>query len=159
MFARQRVHDLGVCKAIGMTPRQILTMITSWILAPGLAVAAIALPTGIALEHAVATAIVNAQTSQLSQVVPPGVAGRASQRLPTSSGHARVLFAAGSNRRERVIDARAGGPSEAVGLPDAYNPGTLALVVVAGLAIATLGALLPASWAAVSNTTTALRTE
>jgi ABC-type antimicrobial peptide transport system permease subunit len=24
MLARQRVHDLGVCKAIGMTPRQIL---------------------------------------------------------------------------------------------------------------------------------------
>ncbi|MGN6169417.1 MAG: FtsX-like permease family protein [Solirubrobacteraceae bacterium] len=37
MLARQRVHDLGVCKAIGMTPRQIVTMITCWGLAPGLA--------------------------------------------------------------------------------------------------------------------------
>jgi hypothetical protein len=34
-------YDLGVCKAIGMAPRQILTMITCWVLAPGLAAAAI----------------------------------------------------------------------------------------------------------------------
>jgi ABC-type antimicrobial peptide transport system permease subunit len=158
-LARQRVHDLGVCKAIGMTPRQILTMITCWVLAPGLVAAAIALPAGIALEHTVATTVVSAQTSRLSQIVPPGGARSASQRFPAGSAHARVLFPAGSHRGERVIDARAGGPPTDVGLPDAYNPGTLALVVFAGLAIAALGALLPASFAAISNTTTALRAE
>jgi putative ABC transport system permease protein len=44
-------------------------------------------------------------------------------------------------------------------LPPAYNPGTLAIVVLAGLAIAALGALLPATWAAASKTTTALGAE
>jgi ABC-type antimicrobial peptide transport system permease subunit len=155
MLARQRVHDLGVYKAIGMTPRQIITMITCWVLAPGLAAAAIALPAGIVLEHAVATAIVNAQTSQLSQIAPPSGAGRAAPRSPTSCGHANVY----SHGGRQVLALAAGGPCQSVGLPNAYNPGTLTLVILAGLGIATLGALLPASWAAASKTTTALRAE
>jgi hypothetical protein len=142
-----------------MTPRQILTMITCWVLAPGAAAVAIALPTGIALEHVVATAIVSAQTSQLSRVVPPGGAGKGPPGVTTSSGQARVVFSAGPHESRRQVIDRAGGPSETVGLPNAYTPGTLALVVLGGLAIATLGALVPASWAAASSTTTALRAE
>jgi putative ABC transport system permease protein len=46
-----------------------------------------------------------------------------------------------------------------VGLPPAYRPGTLAIVVLAGLAIAALGALLPATWVASSKTSTALRAD
>ena len=40
-----------------------------------------------------------------------------------------------------------------------YTPGGLALLALAGLAIAITGALGPAAWAAVSRTTTALRAE
>lgn len=124
-----------------------------------MAAAAIALPTGIVLEHAVATAVVNGRTSQLSQVGTAGGAGREASRSPAGSGYVRVYLTAGRNGRQRVINARAGGSSPSVGLPNAYNPGTLALVILAGLAIATLGAVIPASWAAVSKTTTALRVE
>jgi putative ABC transport system permease protein len=44
MLARRRVHDLGVCKAIGMTPRQIIVTIVSWMIAPAVVAAVIALP-------------------------------------------------------------------------------------------------------------------
>ncbi len=44
-------------------------------------------------------------------------------------------------------------------LTRAYTPGTLALLVLAGLAIAIAGALGPAIWAAAAKTTTALHAE
>jgi len=44
-------------------------------------------------------------------------------------------------------------------LTQPYAPGALALLVLAGLAIAVAGALGPAVWAAVSGTTTALHAE
>jgi putative ABC transport system permease protein len=46
MLTRERVHDLGVCKAVGMTPRQTIAMVTCWAIAPAIAAAAIALPAG-----------------------------------------------------------------------------------------------------------------
>jgi hypothetical protein len=143
-------------------------MITSWVLAPGMAAAAIALPAGIALEHAVATAVVNAQTSRLSQVAPPGGAGRASPRLASGSDDQRVVGAGQGRTRSitrlgthgrQAIPGDNGMSSQSLGLPNAYNPGTLALVILAGLGIATIGALLPASWAAASKATTALQAE
>jgi ABC-type antimicrobial peptide transport system permease subunit len=158
MLVRQRFRELGVLKAIGMTPRQIVTMITCWVLAPGLAAAAIALPAGIVLERAVATAVVNAQTRQLSQIVPPRGATGAARPAPTPV-RARLYLRAGRHRGRRVIDVGPRGPSATSGLPNAYNPGTLALVILSGLAIATLAALLPAFWAAASRTTAALRAE
>lgn len=42
---------------------------------------------------------------------------------------------------------------------DVYHPGTLVPLVLGGLVIATLGALLPATWAVRTTTATALRTE
>jgi putative ABC transport system permease protein len=157
MLARQRVHDLGVYKAIGMTPRQIVTMIICWVLAPGLAAAAIALPAGIALEHTVATAIVNAQTSQLSLVLPPRGPTAA---FTTRPSHPRVFSAPGIHgQRRRTLVGGGGRMTGPGGIPNVYSAGTLALVIVIGLAIAALGALLPAFWAATSNTITALRAE
>jgi len=47
MATRERVHDLGVFKAVGMTPRQTLAMVICWIAAPTIAAAAIALPAGL----------------------------------------------------------------------------------------------------------------
>jgi putative ABC transport system permease protein len=42
---------------------------------------------------------------------------------------------------------------------NAYKPAEIVLLALSALAIAVLGALLPASWAARSKTATALRTE
>jgi putative ABC transport system permease protein len=47
MATRERVHDLGVFKAVGMTPRQTLTMVICWVAAPTLAATVIALPAGL----------------------------------------------------------------------------------------------------------------
>jgi putative ABC transport system permease protein len=47
------VHDLGVFKAIGMMPRQVIAMVVCWVAGTGLVAGLIALPAGIALHHAV----------------------------------------------------------------------------------------------------------
>ena len=51
LHTRERVHDLGVFKAIGMTPRQAVTMVVCWVAGIGLAAGLIAVPAGIALHH------------------------------------------------------------------------------------------------------------
>jgi putative ABC transport system permease protein len=48
---RERVHDLGVFKAIGMTPRQTIAMVVCSVAGIGLAADLIAIPAGIALHH------------------------------------------------------------------------------------------------------------
>ena len=50
MATRERVHDLGVFKAVGMTPRQVIAMVTCWVVAPAVIAAAIALPAGLILQ-------------------------------------------------------------------------------------------------------------
>jgi putative ABC transport system permease protein len=45
------------------------------------------------------------------------------------------------------------------GVVSVYTPGGLTLLALAGVAIAAAGALGPATWAAASKTTTALRAE
>ncbi len=47
MATRERVHDLGVFKAVGMTPRQTITMVVCWVIAPAVIATAIALPAGL----------------------------------------------------------------------------------------------------------------
>ena len=47
LATRERVHDLGVFKAVGMTPRQAITMVICWVIAPAVIAAAIALPAGL----------------------------------------------------------------------------------------------------------------
>jgi putative ABC transport system permease protein len=49
--AREKVHDLGVFKAIGMTPRQTIAMVVCWVAGIGLLAGLIAVPVGIALQH------------------------------------------------------------------------------------------------------------
>ncbi len=50
MATRERVHDLGVFKAVGMTPRQTITMVVCWVIAPAIIAAAIALPAGLIIQ-------------------------------------------------------------------------------------------------------------
>ncbi len=81
MLARERVHDLGIFKAIGMTPPQTITMVICWVITPGIAAAIIALPAGIAVHNIVIHAINNDQQpaslraallSTLEHVFTPG---------------------------------------------------------------------------------------
>jgi putative ABC transport system permease protein len=116
MLARERVHDLGIFKAIGMTPPQTITMVICWVITPGIAAAIIALAAGIALHTTVIQAINNDQSASVKAAL-----------LST--------------------------------LVHVYNPGELALLALAALTVAAIGALGPAIWASLSKTTTALRAE
>lgn len=54
---RDRVHDLGVVKALGMTPRQTVTMVLSSILTIGLLGGLLGVPAGVALQRMVVPAM------------------------------------------------------------------------------------------------------
>jgi len=54
---RERVHDLGVHKALGMTPRQTTTMVISSVLVTGLIGGVIGAAVGVALQRAVLDAM------------------------------------------------------------------------------------------------------
>ena len=48
MTTRDRVHDLGVFKSLGMRPGQVVIMVTCWVVGPALVAGAIAAPAGAA---------------------------------------------------------------------------------------------------------------
>ncbi len=60
LHIRERVHDIGVFKAIGMTPRQTIAMVVCWVAGTGLVAGLIAVPAGIVLHGAVLPAMANA---------------------------------------------------------------------------------------------------
>lgn len=109
---RERVHDLGIHKALGMTPRQTLTMVVTSVVLPGLAGGALGVPLGLAVHSAVIPAM----------------------------GHAADLRLPGS-------------------VTDVYDIRDLVLLGLSGVAVAVLGSLPPAGWAARVRTATALRAE
>jgi putative ABC transport system permease protein len=109
---RERVHDLGVFKAVGMTPRQAIVMVVCSVAGPGLVAGLIAIPAGIALH----------------QYVLPRMAAAAGTDLPSS-------------------------------FLNVYSDPELAILALAGVVIAAIGALLPAGWAAETSTASALRAE
>ena len=68
-MTRELVHDLGVFKAVGMTPRQTIAMVVTTVAATGLIAGLIAVPAGIALHQAILPIMGNgAQTD-----FPPGI--------------------------------------------------------------------------------------
>jgi putative ABC transport system permease protein len=60
---RERAHDIGVFKALGMTPGQTLAMITCSVAITGLVAGIIAVPAGILLHHGVIPAMASAANS------------------------------------------------------------------------------------------------
>jgi putative ABC transport system permease protein len=62
---REKAHDIGVFKAIGMTPRQTLTMVVCSVGVTGLVAGVIAVPAGILLHHDVLPAMAHAANSGL----------------------------------------------------------------------------------------------
>jgi putative ABC transport system permease protein len=109
---RERAYQLGVFRAVGMTPRQTIAMVVCSVAGTGLVAGVVAIPAAIALVRT---------------LVP-------------------------------VMGAAAG-----TGMPpsylDVYSAAELAGLALTGVVIAVAGALLPASWAARSSTSSVLRAE
>jgi putative ABC transport system permease protein len=112
MTTRDKVHDLGIFKAIGMRPGQVLAMVCCWVLAPAIIAAVLAAPAAVELNTATLTSMARAANT--------GVPGSLAAVFPIAK---------------------------------------LAMLSLAALVIAALGALLPASWAARARVAAALRTE
>jgi putative ABC transport system permease protein len=66
---RERVHDLGVFKAVGMTPRQTIAMVVCSVAGVGLVAGVIAIPAGVALQRYVLPVMAHAAQTG----VPPSV--------------------------------------------------------------------------------------
>jgi len=93
MTTRDRVHDLGVFKALGMRPGQVLTMVVCWIAIPAVVAGAIAAPAAVALNAATVRAMAGtAHTgvpASFTQVFPP-------TRLAVLALAALIIAAAGA---------------------------------------------------------------
>jgi putative ABC transport system permease protein len=112
MSTRDRVRDLGIFKALGMRPGQVILMVVCWIVVPAIVAAAVAAPAAVALNNATLHAM----------------AGAAHTGIPAS-------FA------------------------QVFGPARLAVLSLAALVIAVVGALAPAAWAARARPATALQAE
>ena len=112
MSTRDRVRDLGIFKALGMRPGQVVLMVVCWIVVPAIVAAAVAAPAAVALNNATLHAM----------------AGAAHTGIPAS-------FA------------------------QVFGPARLAVLSLAALVIAVVGALAPAAWAARARPATALQAE
>jgi putative ABC transport system permease protein len=93
MTTRDRVHDLGIFKALGMRPGQMLAMVVCWIAGPAVVAAAIAAPAAAALNtatvHAMAGTAHTGVPASFTEVLPPS-------RLALLSLAALVIAAAGA---------------------------------------------------------------
>jgi putative ABC transport system permease protein len=93
MTTRDRVHDLGIFKALGMRPGQMLVMVVCWIAGPAIVAAAIAAPAAVLLNNATVQAMAGtAHTgipASFTQVFPPA-------RLALLSLAALVIAIAGA---------------------------------------------------------------
>jgi len=60
---RERAHDIGIFKSLGMTPRQTMTMVVCSVGITGLVAGIVAVPAGILLHHEVLPAMAHAANS------------------------------------------------------------------------------------------------
>jgi putative ABC transport system permease protein len=98
LHTRERVHDLGVFKAVGMTPRQTIAMVVCWVAGTGLVAGLIAVPAGIFLHGIVLPSMANAAdvgvpANLLNVYHPAEIAGLALAGLAIAV--AGALFPAG----------------------------------------------------------------
>jgi putative ABC transport system permease protein len=75
MTTRDRVHDLGIFKALGMRPGQIVVMVICWIAVPAIVAAVIAAPAAVVLNtatlHAMAATAHTGVPASITQVFGP----------------------------------------------------------------------------------------
>jgi putative ABC transport system permease protein len=69
LMTRERAYDIGVFKAVGMTPRQTVAMVVTTVTATGLIAGLIAVPAGIALHHL----ILPIMGDGVQTAFPPGI--------------------------------------------------------------------------------------
>jgi putative ABC transport system permease protein len=69
LMTRERVHDLGVFKAVGMTPGQTIAMVATTVAATGLIAGLIAVPAGTALQRAILPIMANGAQTALPAAV------------------------------------------------------------------------------------------
>ena len=62
---RERVHDLGIFRAVGMTPRQTIVMVICWVAGPGLAAGLVAVPAGMAVHRYVLPLMAHAAATNI----------------------------------------------------------------------------------------------
>jgi putative ABC transport system permease protein len=93
MTTRDRVHDLGIFKALGMRPGQVVTMVTCWVVGPAIIAAVLAAPAAVALNsatlHAMASTAHTGIPASFTDVFPV-------PKLAVLSLAALVLAAAGA---------------------------------------------------------------
>ena len=80
------MHDLGIFKALGMRPGQLLTMVMCWMVGPAVLAAAIAAPAAVALTtatvHAMAATAHTGIPADITQVFPRAGPGSRCSRWP-----------------------------------------------------------------------------
>jgi putative ABC transport system permease protein len=93
MTTRDRLHDLGIYKALGMRPRQLLVMVVCWVAGPAVLAGLLAAPAAVALNSATVRAMAGTAHTGIPasflQVFPPS-------RLALLSLAALVIAAAGA---------------------------------------------------------------
>ena len=65
LHTRERVHDLGIFKAVGMTPRQTITMVICWVAGIGLVAGVVAVPVGMAVHRYVLPVMAHAAATDI----------------------------------------------------------------------------------------------
>ncbi len=65
LHTRERVHDLGIFRAVGMTPRQTIVMVICWVAGTGLAAGLVAVPAGMAVHRYVLPAMAHAAATNI----------------------------------------------------------------------------------------------
>jgi len=65
LHTRERVHDLGIFRAVGMTPRQTITMVICWAAGTGLVAGLIAVPAGLAVHRYVLPVMAHAAATNV----------------------------------------------------------------------------------------------
>jgi putative ABC transport system permease protein len=81
---RERVHDLGLFKTVGMTPRQTITMVVSTVAGTGLVAGLASIPAGVTLHRDVLPV--------MGHAVQTRPAGHGARRVPgVGAGLARAV--------------------------------------------------------------------
>jgi len=70
LYTRDRVHDLGAFKAVGMTPRQVITLVLCPVAGIGLIGGLIAVLAGVTLHHYILPAMASGVRLVLPSSVP-----------------------------------------------------------------------------------------